>query len=373
MIDAPAPPPDAPTDDPWRGPARHHDRRGRGRGRRALRTIWWLLLAGWAGLGTWHMFKPLPPGLHVAGDWQPLPADEIRPLIDLTTADAYGQPIVQQQIFDESLRLIADARHFVVLDQFLFNNHQGLSGTDAGETLPMTPLRPLSQQLTEALLAARRAHPAVRILFITDPINDVYGGAPSSQLDLLEAAGVEIVRTDLDRLRDSNPVWSGLWRLAIDWWDGRAGGAGWLPHPFDAGAAPVGFRAWARLLNFKANHRKVLIADDGSSPRSLVGIVSSANPHDASSGHSNLALEIRGEALRPLLESELEIARFSGWRGLPCRWIPPQQQAQPLPSPLQSTPRVMHLRPCPHRCRRRCRCRHPRPRPHRHPRCAHGC
>jgi phosphatidylserine/phosphatidylglycerophosphate/cardiolipin synthase-like enzyme len=46
-----------------------------------------------------------------------------------------------------------------------------------------------------------------------------------------------------------------------------------------------------------------------------VGIVGSANPHDASSAHSNVALRLGGEALRPLLESELDIARFSGWQG----------------------------------------------------------
>jgi len=45
-----------------------------------------------------------------------------------------------------------------------------------------------------------------------------------------------------------------------------------------------------------------------------VGIISSGNPHDASSAHSNVALELRGEALRPLLRSELAIAGFSGWK-----------------------------------------------------------
>ncbi len=36
---------------------------------------------------------------------------------------------------------------------------------------------------------------------------------------------------------------------------------------------------------------------------------------DASSAHSNVALQLDGEALRPLLASELAIAEFSGWRG----------------------------------------------------------
>lgn len=329
-LDAPAQQPDAPAGQSWPGSARRRDRRGAGGRGRALRIVWLLLLAGWVGSGVWHMNKTLPPGLHVASGWEILPADAIRPLIDLTTADAFGQPVVQQQIFDETLRVIADARRFVVLDQFLFNDHRGAAPavTEGGPST--APLRPLSQELTEALLAARRTRPALRILFITDPINDVYGGEPSAQLAALEAAGVEVVRTELDRLRDSNPAWSGLWRLTLAWWDGDAGGAGWLPHPLETGPARVTFRAWARLLNFKANHRKVLIADDGGERPGLVGIVGSANPHDASSGHSNLALEVRGEALRPLLDSELEIARFSGWRGAALPPVP--VTAVPIPA-----------------------------------------
>jgi phosphatidylserine/phosphatidylglycerophosphate/cardiolipin synthase-like enzyme len=67
------------------------------------------------------------------------------------------------------------------------------------------------------------------------------------------------------------------------------------------------------LLNFKANHRKVIIADDGHD--GLVTIVGSANPHDASSSHSNAALKVAGPTMLPLLQSELQIARFSGWSG----------------------------------------------------------
>jgi phosphatidylserine/phosphatidylglycerophosphate/cardiolipin synthase-like enzyme len=101
----------------------------------------------------------------------------------------------------------------------------------------------------------------------------------------------------------------------------------------------VTFRSWARLLNFKANHRKVVIADNGAGD--LVGIVSSANPHDASSAHSNVAIKITGDAIRPLLESEIEVARFSGWRGnlrpheaADVRPAPPFVLGAPSPAPI---------------------------------------
>jgi phosphatidylserine/phosphatidylglycerophosphate/cardiolipin synthase-like enzyme len=81
----------------------------------------------------------------------------------------------------------------------------------------------------------------------------------------------------------------------------------------DESSEPISFGAWARLLNFKANHRKVIIADDGRD--GMVTVVGSANPHDASSAHSNAAVKIVGPSTLPLLQSELEVARFSGWTG----------------------------------------------------------
>lgn len=331
-VDASAQQPDATTQEAPR-PGDPGRRAGRATWRRyLLRVAWLLFLGAWVGLGAWHMTKPLPPGLRLATPWEEVPADALRLLVDLTTADAYGQPVVQQQIFDETLRVVAGARRFVVLDQFLFNDQRGALGATPGERSPVSdgaagsppaaesleaPRRALSRDLSDALLSAKRARPALRILFVTDPINDVYGGDPSPELAQLEAGGIEVVRTELDLLRDSNPAWSGLWRLTMGWWDSDARGAGWLPHPLETGPSRVTFRAWARLLNFKANHRKVVIADDGSPRGALVGVVGSANPHDASSAHSNLAFELRGEALRPLLQSELEVAQFSGWRGEP--------------------------------------------------------
>lgn len=291
--------------DPAPPPARSTRQKAR---RWAYRLALAALVGACAATGWWHMTKPLAPGTHVASEWAPVPASDVMLLADVTSADAYGRAVIHQQIFAETLDVIAGARDFIVLDQFLFNGHQGALPSELAQ-----PLRPLSRELRDAIIAARRAHPTLRVLLITDPINDVYGGMPSADLAMLATAGVEVVRTDLDVLRDSNPLYSSLWRIAVSWWSGDGRGQGWLPNPLDTGPSRVTFRAWARLLNLKANHRKVVIADDGH--KGLVGIVGSANPHDASSAHSNLAIAVRGLGLLPLLRSELEVARFSGWRG----------------------------------------------------------
>jgi phosphatidylserine/phosphatidylglycerophosphate/cardiolipin synthase-like enzyme len=130
----------------------------------------------------------------------------------------------------------------------------------------------------------------------------------------LRAAGIDVVVTRLDALRDSNFIYSSFWRLALSWWNGDGRGEGWLPNPLDEQSQEVTFGAWARLANFKANHRKVIIGDNGGG--GLVGVVASANPHDGSSAHSNVAVKVLGPALAPLLASEMDVARFSGWDGV---------------------------------------------------------
>jgi len=274
--------------------------------KRWLRRGGLALLAAWLGVMAWNTWKPLPAGVSVESGWTAVHEDEVQFLRDITSADAYGHPVVDQQIFDAAFALIDGARHFIVIDMFLFNAHRG-----ADVSAPVQ--RALAAELTNALLARRLADPQLRILLITDPINDVYGGAPSPELAALRAAGVEVVVTDVDRLRDSNPLYSAAWRIGLRWW-ARARPGDW-PDPFDAQSPGVSLGAWARLANFKANHRKVLLV--GREDGSLAGLISSANAHDASSRHSNVALQVGGAVLVPLLESELAIARYSGWEGAP--------------------------------------------------------
>jgi phosphatidylserine/phosphatidylglycerophosphate/cardiolipin synthase-like enzyme len=202
---------------------------------------------------------------------------------------------------------VRGAHEFLVLDYFMFNSRHGALD-------PTSPLlRPLSAALRDALLERRQATPGLKILFITDPINELYGATPSSDLRLLRAAGIDVVVTDLDRLRDSNHLYSSAWRLAVNWWNPDSSGTGSLPNLLPDSNAPLPFGAWARLINFKANQRKVVIGDDGRG--GLVGVIGSANPHDASGADSNVAVRVAGPVLSSLLESELEIARFSGWHG----------------------------------------------------------
>jgi len=127
------------------------------------------------------------------------------------------------------------------------------------------------------------------------------------------------VVTDLDPLRDSNPLYSAPWRLLVRWFGNRPVDSGWLPHPLDVRGRDVGLRTWMYLLNFKANHRKVLLADNGHGRWST--LVTSANAHDASSAHSNVALRIDGPFAQEAFRAEMAVVQMSGGRppfsGLP--------------------------------------------------------
>jgi phosphatidylserine/phosphatidylglycerophosphate/cardiolipin synthase-like enzyme len=300
------------------------------RKRRPVRWVFRGFLSLWLIVALWNLFKPLPEGVSIRGAVVNTPLSDLRFLSDVTSADVYGERVVRQQIFDAVFMLIAGARDFLVLDFFLFNAQRG-------KALDSASHRELSGELRDALLARKRALPELRVLVLCDPINDVYGALPSRDLAALREAGIDVVTVDLDSLRDSNPVYSAFWRITMRWWSGDGRGTPRFGNPLDAGPDRVSFGAWARLLNFKANHRKLIIGDDGRG--GITGIITSANPHDASSLHSNVGIQVSGAAMLPLLDSEMALARGAGWQG---DWDLPEL-AEAIPASPETTAQVQVL------------------------------
>jgi len=246
------------------------------------------------GVFAFGLFRPLPEGVDHTGPWRPVSQPVF--LTDTTWLDSDGRQHTEQQVFDAVFDMIERADRLLVSDFFLVNQFAGQATTEH---------RPLSSELVDALVAERRSHPGMRALLITDPFNDLYGGVEQPLFEELERAGIDVVETDLKRLRDSNPAWSAAWRICYQWFaNGHSGG--WLPNP--VGAGKVTLRTWLAMLNFKANHRKTLVVDGERGPE---GLVTSANPHDASSRHDNIAIAFDGPAVNDLLETERAVVRFS--------------------------------------------------------------
>lgn len=281
-----------------------------------LKRVLPALLACHLAMAVYQACKPLPEGIGV--EFPLRPASDVRLLTDVTYLDVEGIRHSDQHVFDEALRMVGQARRVIVADMFLFND---FSGTGAAP-----PLRPLSAQFTHALVERKRAVPGLQVVLITDPINTLYGGMSSRHLDALRAAGIEVVVTDLSRLRAPNPAWSGLWQLCCRWAGNHENG-GWLPSPFGHGKATL--RSYLALLNLNANHRKTLVVDAGDG---WAGWVASANPHDGSSAHGNVALRFDGDAALDLLRSERAAAAMSG-----ADWPQALVVPQPAPAPAADT------------------------------------
>jgi len=218
-----------------------------------------VLLTAWLSLVFWNSAKPLPPGTHIVSQTSRLSEADV----DFPYEPAQGPDIPARE-----MSAIDHAEQLIVLDR-----------------------SPLGPEAAQHLLARQRARPNLKIVVITDPGNEVFGGTPSQLLGSLEEAGIIVARVRLDRLRDSNPLYSGLWRLGFAWWN----------DPFDETPGRVTLPAWLRMQNFKADQRQLMVTDDGSGSW-ITFIVS---------GGARTGLVLRGSLARAIVAGELQIAAWS--------------------------------------------------------------
>ncbi len=189
--------------------------------------------------------------------------------------------------------MIKKAEDFIVLDLFLYNDVYDKTQYQYPNT---------TQMITDALIAKKKENPNIDIVFITDPINGFYGSYIEKNMQLMKEHNIIVIETNLDALKDSNPLYSGYYRLFIKPFGNN--GKGWISNPLDKIAPPINIRSVLKLANFKANHRKLIITEKEA-------LVSSANPHDASSYHSNVAVRFQSDVIPYMLEGEKVIAQQS--------------------------------------------------------------
>ncbi len=226
-------------------------------------------------------------------------------LVDRTAWDAERNAYVQShEIFDTILKEVESADAFLIVDFFLWNPWGGSVET-SGE------LRPIAKELADALIRKRIQNPDMPILIITDPINRLYGNQEPEFFSRLAKAEIPVVYTDVSKLPDSNKIYA---PQAWFWSKFLAHGdihndARFVPNLFDSEGEKMTFAQLGRLLYFKANHRKVLIAGYRQiAPRLIVG---SFNPADGSANHSNLGVLVEGPVAIYSAHSELHVAKWS--------------------------------------------------------------
>ena len=288
---------------------------------RKSRLGWGLTAAAvaYAGAAVYFRFRPQPPGINASQRSYSVPHENIKFFQD-TTWFEYGQRQNVRQIAPAVIQQIERSRRFIVMDVFLFSHHHI---DKADDYIPTT------RQVVDAL--AIKSANNIPIWFITDPINTTYGTVVTEPIRWLKEAGVKVCITDIRRLRDNTLLYAPFWRLCLQWIKNTTPPR--IENPLEAGTKTT---PWALLeaLNIRANHRKLLIADDGDSH---VTLISSSNFEDASSYFGNTAIAIKDDRVaHHVLEAEKALAHASGV-DIPIRISAPKK-ASSKPGNAQVTP-----------------------------------
>ncbi|AOH57251.1 phospholipase [Peribacillus muralis] len=239
----------------------------------------------------YNSYKPLPKGISYEGKVHHV--EDVDFIYDLSYHDEQGNLKHEQRIFQTINEAIEEADSYIIIDMFLFNDFY-----DEKINFPK-----LTKTLTDELVAQKKKKPGLQVIFITDEVNTSYNAYELEALETLKQNGIDVVVTNLDRLRDPNPLYSGVYRTFFQWFGEQ--GKGWIVNPMAKTAPKVTIRSYLRLMNIKANHRKVVATEK-------TAIISSANPHDASGFHSNIAFQMKGNIIDDFIKAEEAASNFSG-------------------------------------------------------------
>lgn len=245
-------------------------------------------------VGSYHVLKSSPES--VSYESNVYQTDSVEFLHDLTYEATDGTVTHEQEILDHMYKIIDEAESFLLMDLFLFNddyNHDE-------QTFPS-----ISHDLAHRLIQKQQNHPDMTILLVTDPINSFYRTYTPEHFQAMEAAGIRIVQTDLKPLRDSNPLYSSLYRSYLQWF--TPSNASYMSNVLRPQGPDVNLGSYIEMLNFKANHRKTAMSEK-------TALIASWNPHDGSGYHSNIAFTVQGDVLEDLHYSDTSVARWSGVR-----------------------------------------------------------
>jgi len=250
----------------------------------------YILLAFVIAVSIFHVFKILPHG--VSKTSSETKTEHVELLTDVTYKSG-DEMNYDHEIFDKVNETINEANDFIIMDMFLFNSYK-----TGDKTYP-----DIANRLTQSLIAKKQENPNMRIIVITDPLNSFYGSYTPENIKDLKEYNIDVQYTDLNKLRDSNPIYSGTYRTFFQWFGNSENGK--LSNPISSEAPDVTVRGYLGILNMKANHRKTLVTEKH-------GMVLSSNPHDSSGYHQNVGVRVTGPIQNALIKSELAVANMSG-------------------------------------------------------------
>ena len=213
---------------------------------------------------------------------------------DLTYLDKDGNIQYDRNLWDATYKVIDNAKDYLIVEMFLFND---LYNKDK-EHFPE-----FAKEYTERLVKKQKENPNLKVYILADENNNFYGAFEHPFITSMKNAGINVIVVDIFKLKDTFPWYSPFWRTFIKPM-GNPQNKGWITNFYGDMWPKLTIRNLLRALNVKAVHKKVFLNEKEV-------VVSSANIHDPSYFHENIAIYTDGPIVKDVLHNLQLVAKFS--------------------------------------------------------------
>ena len=221
-------------------------------------------------------------------------SDNVEFHYDLTYLDKDGNIRYDRQIWDATYKIVDEAKDYLIVEMFLFND---IYNKDK-EHFPA-----FAKEYTRRLIKKKMENPNLKVYVLSDENNNLYGAFEHPFITEMKNAGIDVIIVDIFKLKGTFPWYSPIWRTLIEP-HGNPQGKGWIGNFYGPMWPKLTLRNLLRALNVKADHRKIFLNEENV-------VVSSANIHDPSYFHENVAISANGEIINDVLHGLQLVAEFS--------------------------------------------------------------
>ena len=213
---------------------------------------------------------------------------------DLTYLDKDGNIQYDRNLWDATLKVVDNAKDYLIIEMFLFNDLYNKNK----ERFPE-----FAKEYTERLVKKQQENPNLKVYILADENNNFYGAFEHPFIISMKNAGINVIIVDIFKLKDTFPWYSPIWRTFIKPM-GNPQDKGWITNFYGDMWPKLTIRNLLRALNVKADHKKVFLNEKEV-------VVSSANIHDPSYFHENIAIYTDGPIVKDVLHDLQLVAKFS--------------------------------------------------------------
>ena len=237
--------------------------------------------------------KTPPLGVNYEGPLRD--SDNVEFHYDLTYLDKDGNIRYDRKIWEATYKVVDEAKDYLIVEMFLFNDIYNKDKEHYPE---------FAKEYTRRLIKKKMENPDLKVYVLSDENNNLYGAFEHPFITDMKKAGIDVIVVDIFKLKDTFPWYSPIWRTLIEP-HGNPQGKGWIGNFYGPMWPKLTLRNLLRALNVKADHRKIFLNEENV-------VISSANIHDPSYFHENVAISANGEIVKDVLQGLKHVAEFSG-------------------------------------------------------------